>query len=269
MERSGDLGPIVDGLAVSGEERHHVFGSEASIASLADAEEGQIATVAKSLDGVDMQVQEVRDLTGGQHGSEFVNCHRSHGGGVPRGAVCLGRLLGWVSVRSGWGTNRVVGLTDGCTVALRVSPDQAVLASFGGRTEGVACGPHSVDSLVVTARTKRPELATRSARATDAEAIARIYNEGIEDRTSTFETAPRDASVILGWLGARYPIVVAELSGSTASGDPVVVGWASAPPYRPSRAAYRGVADFSVQSRRRWWGDFDSRWVDSGGRDSS
>ncbi|HEX6460203.1 MAG TPA: arsinothricin resistance N-acetyltransferase ArsN1 family A [Thermoleophilaceae bacterium] len=82
----------------------------------------------------------------------------------------------------------------------------------------------------------------RTATARDAEAIARIYNEGIEDGLATFETAPRAAGDILGWLDAGFPLVVVEDAG--------VVAWASAPPYRPSRPPYSGVADFSVYVAR-------------------
>ena len=59
-------------------------------------------------------------------------------------------------------------------------------------------------------------LVTRAATADDADAIARIYNEGIEDRVGTFETRPRTADDVLGWLDAGYPVVVGE------DGDEVV-----------------------------------------------
>ena len=85
---------------------------------------------------------------------------------------------------------------------------------------------------------------TRPAQPADAPAIARIYNEGIEDRVGTFETDPRTADDVLGWLAAGYPVVVTEDEGGE------VVAWASAPPYRPSRAAYSGVADFSIYVAR-------------------
>lgn len=52
-------------------------------------------------------------------------------------------------------------------------------------------------------------MTTRPAVVTDAAAIARIYNEGIEDRLATFETEPRNAEDIRRWLEARYPVVVA------------------------------------------------------------
>jgi L-amino acid N-acyltransferase YncA len=84
---------------------------------------------------------------------------------------------------------------------------------------------------------------TRPASADDARAIARIYNEGIEDRVGTFETGLRSAEDVLGWLEAGYPVVVGEDGGE-------VVAWASAPPYRRDRPAYAGVADFSIYVAR-------------------
>jgi L-amino acid N-acyltransferase YncA len=88
---------------------------------------------------------------------------------------------------------------------------------------------------------------TRAATGADAAAIACIYNEGIEDRLATFETAPRSADDIAGWLDAGFPLVVIEADGELAA-------WASAPPYRPSRPAYAGVGDFSVYVARAWRG---------------
>ena len=76
----------------------------------------------------------------------------------------------------------------------------------------------------------------------DADAIARIYNQGIEDRLATFETRPRSASDIQIWLQAGVPVVVAEDEGE-------VVAWASAHPYR-DRDAYRGIGDFSIYVAR-------------------
>jgi L-amino acid N-acyltransferase YncA len=83
----------------------------------------------------------------------------------------------------------------------------------------------------------------RAARREDAEAIARIYSEGIEDRVGTFETRPRTADDVLGWVDAGYPVIVGEEGGE-------VVAWASAPPYRRDRPAYSGVADFSIYVAR-------------------
>jgi phosphinothricin acetyltransferase len=87
-------------------------------------------------------------------------------------------------------------------------------------------------------------LAARPARREDAAAIARIYAEGIEDRLATFETRPRTVDEVLAWLEDGFPLVVVEDEGGP------VVAWASAPPYRPHREAYRGVGDFSVYVAR-------------------
>jgi L-amino acid N-acyltransferase YncA len=87
------------------------------------------------------------------------------------------------------------------------------------------------------------EYTTRPARREDAEAIARIYSEGIEDRLATFETRPRRQQEVEGWLERGFPLVTVE------DGSGAVVAWASAPPYS-DREAYRGVADFSVYVTR-------------------
>jgi len=83
---------------------------------------------------------------------------------------------------------------------------------------------------------------SRAARPGDAEAIARIYNEGIEERIATFETRPRAAEEIRGWLDGTHPIVVVEDGGT-------VVSFANASAYSP-RECYSGVAEFSVYTAR-------------------
>jgi L-amino acid N-acyltransferase YncA len=84
---------------------------------------------------------------------------------------------------------------------------------------------------------------TRAARPADAGAIARIYNEAIEERLATFETRPRSAEEVAGWFSTGFPLVVVESEGA-------VIAWASAPPYRPGREAYEGVGEFSVYVAR-------------------
>jgi L-amino acid N-acyltransferase YncA len=74
----------------------------------------------------------------------------------------------------------------------------------------------------------------------DAAAIARIYNEGIDDRLATFETEHRGPDDVRDWLAQGFPVVVAETD------DGELAAWASAPPYRPSRKAYAGIAEFSI-----------------------
>jgi len=90
---------------------------------------------------------------------------------------------------------------------------------------------------------------TRLATEADAEAIAEIYNQGIEDAIATFETTPRTAADIVALMrekGDRYPTVVVEHGGR-------IVAWAGATTYR-ARAAYVGVADHSVYVDRAWRG---------------
>jgi L-amino acid N-acyltransferase YncA len=89
------------------------------------------------------------------------------------------------------------------------------------------------------------ELSSRDAASGDAAAIARIYNEGIEDGLATFETEPRSAADVETWIQDDFPLVVVE---NGEPGEPLA--WASAPPYRPRRPAYAGVADFSVYVAR-------------------
>lgn len=88
-------------------------------------------------------------------------------------------------------------------------------------------------------------LSARIATVEDAEAIARIYNEGIADRIATFETEARTPAQMASALtdkGDRYPTVVVERAGA-------VVAWAGAGAYR-SRPAYAGVAEHSVYVAR-------------------
>src|SRR5215218_3723565 len=79
---------------------------------------------------------------------------------------------------------------------------------------------------------------SRAASPEDAETIARIYNQGIEERIATFETSPRTAREILEWFDGRNPVVVVEDEG-------VVISFANTSAYSP-RGCYSGVAEFSV-----------------------
>jgi phosphinothricin acetyltransferase len=78
----------------------------------------------------------------------------------------------------------------------------------------------------------------RPATPDDAPAIARIYNQGIDERTATFETAHRTAQDVAAWFNETYPIVV------VTDGE-AIVGFASTSAYR-ARACYSGIAEFSV-----------------------
>ena len=129
----------------------------------------------------------------------------------------------------------------------------------------------------------------RPATPADAEAICRIYNQGIEDRVATLETELRTPDERRQWLtnrSPRYPVIVAEaepastsvrppseqasltdpattdpgsrLSQATLGGrgltDPATtVGWGSLNVFN-AREAYRFVADLSVYVERAWRG---------------
>jgi L-amino acid N-acyltransferase YncA len=89
------------------------------------------------------------------------------------------------------------------------------------------------------------ELFVRPARPADFEEIARIYNQGIEDRIATLETEPKDPRVLgeaFTRRGARYECVVAERGSK-------ILGWASLNPYS-HRCAYDAVADLSIYVER-------------------
>jgi L-amino acid N-acyltransferase YncA len=79
----------------------------------------------------------------------------------------------------------------------------------------------------------------RPATSEDAEAIARIYNDGIDERIATFETEPRTAADIETWLASadRLPVLVAV--------EDDVLGWARVLAYS-DRAVYSGVGEVSV-----------------------
>ena len=83
----------------------------------------------------------------------------------------------------------------------------------------------------------------RAAAPADAAAIARIYNDGIDDRVATFETRHRTAADVERWFDGRHPIVVVEDDGGA------MLAFASTSQYRP-RDCYAGIAEFSVYAAR-------------------
>ena len=85
-------------------------------------------------------------------------------------------------------------------------------------------------------------LRARPATSADAAAIARIYNDGIDDRVATFETRHRSAEDVERWFDGRHPIVVVEDDGE-------ILAFASTSDYRP-RDCYAGIAEFSVYAAR-------------------
>jgi len=95
-------------------------------------------------------------------------------------------------------------------------------------------------------------MTSRPATLEDAAAIARIYNQGIEDRIATFETRPRSADDIRAWFDGVHPILVVEDGNE-------LVAFAATSSYRP-RECYAGIAETSVyvarSFRRRGAGSF-------------
>jgi L-amino acid N-acyltransferase YncA len=83
------------------------------------------------------------------------------------------------------------------------------------------------------------EITVRPAIEADGEAIAEIYNQGIEERQATFETRLRTAADAIERLDRT---LVAELDGRVA-------GWAAIVPYS-ARQAYAGVGEFSIYVER-------------------
>lgn len=80
-------------------------------------------------------------------------------------------------------------------------------------------------------------LTVRLAEPRDAEAIAAIYNEGIEDRVATFQTQPREPEDFASRIAdERYPLLVGESGG-------VVVAWAGVVPYTDSAEYYSRVGE--------------------------
>ena len=84
-------------------------------------------------------------------------------------------------------------------------------------------------------------LKIRPARPDDAKEIARIFNQGVQDRAATFENAYVTPEERYLWLVARpdrYPVLVAEVKHT-------MMGWASLTPYSPRRC-FDGVAELSL-----------------------
>ena len=83
---------------------------------------------------------------------------------------------------------------------------------------------------------------TRIATLHDAPAIVAIYNQGIEDRSATFETRLRSAEEVQQWFDGVHPILVVE-------NEQGVIAFASTSSYR-SRECYAGIAECSVYVKR-------------------
>jgi phosphinothricin acetyltransferase len=89
---------------------------------------------------------------------------------------------------------------------------------------------------------ERPSLSIRPAEPADAERIAAIFNQGVEDRLATFETnlaAPEDST---RWI-ADDLVIVGERDGE-------LLGWAKAGPYADDHHYYAGVREATLYVER-------------------
>lgn len=102
--------------------------------------------------------------------------------------------------------------------------------------------PESADPPTATTATPTQapsSIHVRAARREDAPAIARIHNQGIEERSATFETEPRSREQVAGRIAAtRQPIMVAERGGA-------VIGWAGVS-RENNRCAQSGVGEYTI-----------------------
>jgi L-amino acid N-acyltransferase YncA len=88
---------------------------------------------------------------------------------------------------------------------------------------------------------ERP-LSIRRAERTDAERLAVIFNQGVEDRVATFETRRADPDDALRWIEDDL-VVVGERDGA-------VIGWAKAGPYSDNHRYYDGVREATMYVER-------------------
>ena len=79
----------------------------------------------------------------------------------------------------------------------------------------------------------------RLAESDDAEAVARIYNQGISERVATFQTRAPSADEVAAQIGGGALMVAAEANGR-------VVGWASVGSYDDAHDYYAGVGEATL-----------------------
>jgi arsenate reductase len=85
-------------------------------------------------------------------------------------------------------------------------------------------------------------LRARSGTVADAEAVARIYNQAIEDRGANFETHPRAAAEVGVWFEGTLPFIVIEDDGRA-------VAFATSFQWR-QHERFKGIAELAVYVAR-------------------
>lgn len=86
------------------------------------------------------------------------------------------------------------------------------------------------------------QLSIRPAEPADAERLAEIFNQGVEDRVATFETRSADAGTAIRWIDGNLVLVAVR-------GD-ALVGWAKASPYADRHRYYDGVREATLYVER-------------------
>ncbi|HEY6772210.1 MAG TPA: GNAT family N-acetyltransferase, partial [Solirubrobacterales bacterium] len=85
-------------------------------------------------------------------------------------------------------------------------------------------------------------VAIRRARPGDAERIAEIFNQGLEERVATFETRPATRERAEEWIAGSLVLVLD--TGET------LAGWAKAGPYTEQHHYYEGVREATLYVAR-------------------
>jgi phosphinothricin acetyltransferase len=87
-------------------------------------------------------------------------------------------------------------------------------------------------------------LRLRRAEPRDADAVAAIYNQGVEERSATFQTRLHRGGDFLERIASeRFPFLVAELEGR-------VIGWAAVVPYTDAAPYYSNVGEAMLYVER-------------------
>jgi phosphinothricin acetyltransferase len=123
--------------------------------------------------------------------------------------------------------------------------DPGALEFLAAYLSGLGQRARSWSGLVQTIQ-REGTVTIRDATAADAAAIARIYNQGIEDRVATLETELRSPEERAQWLAShdrRHPVLVAVDEADR------ILGWGSLNVFNPRRA-YDHVVDFSLYVAR-------------------
>jgi L-amino acid N-acyltransferase YncA len=86
------------------------------------------------------------------------------------------------------------------------------------------------------------DISIRPAERGDADQIAEIFNQGLDDRVATFETRPAGHEEAVRWI--EHDLVMVALQ------DDSILGWAKASPYADNHDYYDGVREATMYIER-------------------